>query len=138
MSIGKEIGDRLRDIADENGGPSAFAKMLGITPQILNDYLSGRRIPGNKMQDRLRTLKVDLAWLITGQKEKELKQNANLRIDKLIARGLTREDYEMLDILHGFQIKNRMDLTEFLDWTKLNPHLTKILEEQAKRERSKK
>ena len=138
MSINKEIGNRLRDIADENGGPSAFAKMLGITPQLLNDYLSGRRIPGNKMQDRLRTLKVDLAWLITGQKEKELKQNANVRIEKLIAKGLAKEDYEMLDILHGFQIKNRFDLEEFLDWVKLKPHLIKVAEELARHERTKK
>ena len=66
MTISKEIGNRLREIAEQNGGPSAFARLLEMTPQQLNNYLSGRRIPGNKMQARLRKLEIDTTWLIIG------------------------------------------------------------------------
>jgi len=61
-----QIGLRLREIAHRFGGPSALAEKLQISPQQLNDYLTGRRTPGNKMQDRLRTLGCDIEWLMMG------------------------------------------------------------------------
>ncbi|MEW5804989.1 MAG: S24 family peptidase, partial [bacterium] len=43
-----------------------FAKKLGIAPQNLNNYLSGKRIPGNKLKYRLENLGCDITWLMTG------------------------------------------------------------------------
>ncbi len=49
-----EVASRLRDIADKHGGPSAFAKFLGRTPQMMNDYYSGRTLPGNRVRALIR------------------------------------------------------------------------------------
>ena len=46
---------------------SAFALALGISPQNLGNYLSGRMPPGNKTKARLRRLGCDIQWLMTGK-----------------------------------------------------------------------
>jgi hypothetical protein len=51
---------------EEFGSLVSFARALGITQQTLNDYTSGRILPGNKMQSRLRSLGCDIEWLMTG------------------------------------------------------------------------
>lgn len=38
-----------------------------MTPQQLNGYLTGARLPGNEMHSRLRSLGCDIEWLMTGQ-----------------------------------------------------------------------
>jgi hypothetical protein len=62
-----EIHKRLRKWGlEEFGSLVGFARALGITQQTLNDYTSGRILPGNKMQSRLRSLGCDIEWLMTG------------------------------------------------------------------------
>lgn len=68
----KEVGNRLREFAERFGGPSGLARQLGIGRQQLNDYLSGRFQPGNKMQERLRELGCDTIQLITGRTIEEI------------------------------------------------------------------
>ena len=63
-----EIGARLR-VFSERKYPSLkdFAEKLDITPQSLQGYLTGRRTPGVRMQEKLAKLGCDTAWLMTGR-----------------------------------------------------------------------
>ena len=116
----KEIGERLRIIADKFGGPSAFTKMLEMTPQQLNDYLSGRRIPGNKMRVRLEKNKIDTTWILTGLmpdkerqqkeiiKEIEMKKIFNyLELNDIATFEKIQHIYETYKVVIGLSQKNK-------------------------------
>lgn len=45
---------------------SELARESGMTPQQLNDYLSGRRKPGADVLSRWAELGLDLAWYLNG------------------------------------------------------------------------
>ena len=91
------IGERLRDFAKQFGGPSGLAKEMGISPQQLNDYLSGRRIPGNKMQERLRELGCDTLWLITGKTKIETDEKySNMVREQAAAYGFGKAQYPIV------------------------------------------
>lgn len=51
----------------EFGWKAKFARALGMTPQQLNDYFSGRISIGTEMQERLRKIEVDVEWVMTGK-----------------------------------------------------------------------
>jgi hypothetical protein len=51
---------------EEFGSLVSFSRALGISQQSLHDYTSGRTLPGNKTQSRLRALGCDIEWLMTG------------------------------------------------------------------------
>ena len=62
-----DISRRLKKWGvEEFGALVSFARALGISQQSLHDYTSGRTMPGNKMQSRLRSLGCDIEWLMTG------------------------------------------------------------------------
>lgn len=42
-----------------------------MSPQDLNRYLSGKAVPGNKIQTRLRKLGCDIEWLMTGERDEK-------------------------------------------------------------------
>lgn len=68
MDIGQEIGLRLRQFGErEYGTMTEFARRLEITPQQLNAYLTGKRIPGNRMKRKLEALKCNMTWLLIGK-----------------------------------------------------------------------
>ena len=65
------IGGRLQKWGLERyKNLTAFAEGLGMSPQNLNAYLRGYRIPGNTLKGRLRELGCDIGWLMTGQSER--------------------------------------------------------------------
>jgi transcriptional regulator with XRE-family HTH domain len=68
MKIGQNTtAERLRQWGKEHFKTmAAFAVALGMNPSNLNDYLSGRTLPGNSLQERLRALGCDIEWLMTG------------------------------------------------------------------------
>lgn len=45
--------DKLRCIAETRGKQKDFAKMIGISPQYLNDLLAGKRGPNPDLCDRI-------------------------------------------------------------------------------------
>lgn len=49
-----------------------FARQLGVSPQNINKYLSGKMQPGALMQKRLRELGCDIEWLMIGKKPGEI------------------------------------------------------------------
>lgn len=68
-----DIGNRLRQFGEERfGNMKSFAGALGVSVQHLSPYINGKHIPGNKLQDRLRELRCDLTWLITGMTKEEI------------------------------------------------------------------
>jgi SOS-response transcriptional repressor LexA len=54
----------------KHGWKTKFAAALGMNRQGLNPYFAGVK-PGNILQDRLRELKCDMEWLLTGKKSEE-------------------------------------------------------------------
>lgn len=73
MAINKEIAERLRKFGLDNGWTMAeYARKLDISPQQLNSYLAGNRLPGNKMKSKLESLGCNIIWLITGKYPNEL------------------------------------------------------------------
>jgi hypothetical protein len=61
------VSKRLREWGiREFGSLVNLARAIGISQQSLYDYTSGRTLPGNKMQSRLRGLGCEIEWLMTG------------------------------------------------------------------------
>lgn len=68
----RTFGSRLRQELEERGlKNSHFAELTGISYDLMNCYLCGRRYPG--YQNLLRMIEylpgVDATWLVTGQEE---------------------------------------------------------------------
>ncbi len=62
------IGARLREFAYSRGFKlTEFAKALGMIPQTLNSYLSGRIAPGSEVLMKLSDLGCNIEWLLTGK-----------------------------------------------------------------------
>lgn len=69
-STKKEIADRLRYYAHMKfGSLKLLARQLGVTSSTLSQYATGKSIPGNTMQNRLREIGCDVEWLMTGNSE---------------------------------------------------------------------
>ncbi|MFI5251643.1 MAG: LexA family protein [Bacteroidota bacterium] len=65
----QSVAKRLREVGIERYGTLAeFARTLEMKAQSLNDYLSGKSLPGNKLQARLRDLNFDVEFIMTGKK----------------------------------------------------------------------
>lgn len=58
---------RLRYFAHTKyGNIKSLAEAMGVSPSTLSQYTTGKCVPGNLMQERLRSLGCDIEWLITG------------------------------------------------------------------------
>lgn len=85
MKINEQIAERLREFGDRQFKSSVdFAKALGVSPQNLNSYLTGQRVPGNKMQRKLRVLGCDVGWLMTGLTREQAEQSLTRTATKII------------------------------------------------------
>jgi transcriptional regulator with XRE-family HTH domain len=101
MSIEQEIGRRLRDFGErEYKSMAKFAKALGMKPQNLNAYLAGKRIPGNKLENKLRDMGCDIIWLQHGVHKDLLNKRFKIALGNIInAQGdrvVSKEDYEFI------------------------------------------
>jgi transcriptional regulator with XRE-family HTH domain len=102
-NIKVEIGARLRKFGNRFKTMAEFARRLEMSPENLNLYLNGDRIPGNRTQEKLRALGCDLTWLMTGETIEEI----NKKFDKSIfgrARKLNDEDFKIIDFLHELNV----------------------------------
>lgn len=61
-----EIANRLKEIGYSFGGLTAFARKLGILPQSLNNYWTGKNIPGNKLLFKMKQIGIDVNYIIDG------------------------------------------------------------------------
>jgi transcriptional regulator with XRE-family HTH domain len=101
MAIKHEIGQRLRQFGEKEFKSMAdFARALGIRPQNLNAYLSGRRTPGNKLEEKLRGMKCDMIWLQHGKSRELINHQFNVALGNIVnAQGdriVSKEDYDFL------------------------------------------
>jgi len=130
MGVKHEIGARLRQFGEGKFRSMAeFARALGIRPQNLNQYLSGRQLPGNKMKDRLQELGCDPAWLILGM-HKELVNHRYLESIKHQARELMKDDFAMLDYFKKIGIDNLEALEKFCDPQNIAQDVAMVLRER--------
>ena len=57
MTPKQEIGARLREFGDAHfASMKKFAEALDMRPQNLGAYLAGERVPGNKMEAKLKAM----------------------------------------------------------------------------------
>lgn len=62
------IARRLKEFAEQNyDSTAAFARALGMRPQEIQMYLSGRSKPGNVLQERLRSIGCNVELIMTGK-----------------------------------------------------------------------
>lgn len=68
--LGEQTGERLKKIAEIlfQGNQSDMARMMGMSPQAMNKYFQGDRVPGIKILKRLVSLGVNATWVISGIK----------------------------------------------------------------------
>ena len=62
------IATRLREIVDENGGVSAFAKLIDISQPRLSQYLNGKNDLNTEILSRIAELGFDMNYLIVGNR----------------------------------------------------------------------
>jgi len=60
--------------------PTKFAKALEMSYENLRQYLTGKSIPGNRMQAQLRRIGVDPAWVLYGTGEAPVKGHPDLSV----------------------------------------------------------
>lgn len=65
----KEFGQQK--FGSERGWMARFAEALAMDPGALRNYLIGDRIPGSRMQSKLREFGCDIEWLMTGKRGEE-------------------------------------------------------------------
>lgn len=66
VEAGKRLKEELLKIYASVGEASAA---LGMSPQSLSQYLSGKRMPGNKVLKRIKELGIDTVYVTTGRKD---------------------------------------------------------------------
>ena len=66
------IGERIRLFAKRKFKTlKKLAEAMGISPQQLQQYISGKREPGSRILMRLLTLGCDINWLLGGREQAE-------------------------------------------------------------------
>jgi len=123
MAKNNQIGQRLRVFAHKFGGPTGLANTLKVSPQQLSEYFSGRRIPGNAMQKRLREAGCDIEWLMTGKKNYPGDANSPKKVGELqsnyeAAAGSsdkeTREIFRLIERLNNLEEADRKKMLRLI------------------------
>jgi transcriptional regulator with XRE-family HTH domain len=118
VSDAAEIGTRLKEYAKDSGGPAMLARKLGISPQTLNNYLSGQRRPGGKMQERLEALGCDVIWLMTGDTRKMVNEKFQRMVDRLAKEPVSPQEFEIVSILRTLGIRTTVDFHIYFDYAR--------------------
>jgi len=104
LSIG--IGNRIRFFAKRKYGTlKSLAIAMNISPQQLQQYVSGKREPGSKILAKLLRLGCDINWLLGGSESVE-----SYKIYKLEKnlRDLQTGYSEISDVLNKYYIKSKL------------------------------
>ncbi len=89
-AIKTTVQSRLRVLADQVGGPSALAGLLGIHRGTLYDFLTGvREAPMARLEKIAAMYPCDLQWLLTGRGEPPQPSAARMLEAKAISRAST-------------------------------------------------
>jgi len=83
------IQDRLQTLANQVGGPSALAALLGIHRGTLYDYLAGVRVPPTPRLEKIAAMfPCDPRWLLTGDGDPPMPSAARTHEAKAAAKGV--------------------------------------------------
>jgi len=144
MVVYKEIGERLRLFGQAKfSSMTDFANALGVKPQTLNSYLSGKVRPGNSLEARLKKMGCDIIWLEYGKNEQEINQEFQSMVNRLKKQELTKGEMEIIAILRVLEITEPIDFHIYFDYARAvqdkikkgtgKPHQYKMVaESQAK------
>ena len=117
MNIKQEIGQRLRKFGlTKFKSMAEFARALGMSQQNLNGYLSGNRIPGNKMEERLRALGCDVVLLEYGVDKEELNERFDAMVARISQQELKKGEMEIISILRVLEITEPIDFHIYFDY----------------------
>lgn len=108
----QKVTSRLREVVEKHGGRTAFAKLIGKSPQTLTDYLSGKTLPGTRLRSAMRKAGVDEHYVMYGSTEEieaEFSRNIGAKF-----RGLFPEKAAMLDTLEEHKIRTAGELQRIL------------------------
>lgn len=101
MSIHERLDEFARSkYGDERGYKAKLSKELEISSSQVSQYLSGARIPGSKIQKRLRNIGCDIEWLISGERN-----NQQVVVE-------SKEDLELKALKQYYRNSNRDELLE--------------------------
>lgn len=92
------IGSRLKEFGLRNFKTlTAFSNALGILPQTLHNYISGKNKPCADLLIRLHNLGCDIVWLLTGEEATESRREEN-KIEETLRKelDLARAEIERL------------------------------------------
>ncbi len=117
------------------GGVTAAAAKFGVKPQGLSPYMSGRRLPGNKMRKRLQQLGFDDHLLMYGPVEETQKKFEKHTMQAL--RSAFPEKAAMLDALEENKIRTADELQRILDAYNAMKSVMKVPEPSSKRRKPK-
>lgn len=108
-----------------------------MAPENLTPYLSGKRVPGNKLQAKLRELECDLHWLMFGETREEVDLKFNRMMERK-AREMMPEEFAMIDFLRHIGITKKEQLEEFLNPAGIAEDVAMVLREKLTKYRTKK
>ena len=95
----KRIVDRLKAICEAwfENKPTKFARALDMSYENLRQYLSGKSIPGNKMQARLRRIGVDPEWVMYGTGKPPIKGHPDLSLALTTPGAIKEKSFRVRD-----------------------------------------
>ncbi len=80
------IGEKIRIFAEKKGfSLTLLAELLGMKPQSLQVYISGKSLPGSEILQKFRDLGCDINWLLSDSPDPppETNQLLQARIQQL-------------------------------------------------------
>jgi transcriptional regulator with XRE-family HTH domain len=114
-----------------------FAKALEMRPQTLNNYLSGQARPGGILQDRLRQLGCDIAWLMYGETSTEINKQYADKVERDY-KWLFPEKVEIIEYLQSLGIETKEQVVILFETKKLAENFQMMLNEKLAEYNSKK
>ena len=117
--MSESIGNRLRKWGiGKYGSVPAFAEELDIVSEGLSPYLNDKRKPGNKMQEKLRSLGCDINWLMTGLDREETNKKFGEMVARISQQELTKGEMEIIAILRTLEITEPIDFHIYFDYAR--------------------
>lgn len=104
--LSKGVGNRIRVFAKKKYGTlKKLAEAMQISPQQLQQYLSGKREPGARILSKLLRLGCDLNWLLGGSESYESYQIYKLEKELKEVNSVVTE---ISDIINKANLKHRL------------------------------
>ncbi len=85
-SVRRVIGQRLRQLADEVGGPAALAQRLEVGVATVHRWLTGQTVPASdQLVGISEKIGASMEWLVTGRGPRRFRDLLFMEQDRLVA-----------------------------------------------------